>query len=89
MYFGTFAGYKVLIMTKTGPALYDLQKKTRFGRFGMKTISQIAIQGVIQIFLAKNQDFFLIFVNLKLNVFSILDPNISVYSLQGVAISRC
>lgn len=47
LHFGNFAGYKVLVMTKTGPALHYLQSKTRFGKFGIKTISKIAIQGVI------------------------------------------
>lgn len=50
LYFNNFAGYKVLVMTKTGPSLYNLQKKTRFGKFGIKTISKIAIQGVMYMF---------------------------------------
>lgn len=46
MYFGDFAGYKVLVMTKTGQTLHFLRGKTRFGKFGIKTLSKIAIQGV-------------------------------------------
>lgn len=47
LYFDDFAEYKVLVMTKTGPTLFDLSRNTRFGKFEMKTISKIAIQGVM------------------------------------------
>ncbi|XP_031622920.1 uncharacterized protein LOC116340515 [Contarinia nasturtii] len=45
-YFGNFHQYKVLIMSKAGSTLYDLQKTTKKRKFNLKTIYKIAIQAI-------------------------------------------
>lgn len=46
MHFGDFAGYKVLVMTKTGPSLYDIVEETDEQAFEFDVICEIAIQSV-------------------------------------------
>lgn len=46
IYYGDFAGYKVLVMTKTGLALHNLRVQTPTAKFSIKTICKIAIQAV-------------------------------------------
>lgn len=47
VHYGDFAGYKVLVMTKTGLTLHNLRYHTRSSKFCMKTICKIAMQAVI------------------------------------------
>ncbi|XP_055304344.1 uncharacterized protein LOC129569513 isoform X2 [Sitodiplosis mosellana] len=46
IHFGDFGGFKVLVMTKTGPNLYDLAYETDDEKFTFSTICKIAIQSI-------------------------------------------
>lgn len=50
IHFGDFAGYKVLVMTKTGPTLLDIVNATDEQKFEFDVISDIAIQSVCHCF---------------------------------------
>lgn len=46
MHYGDFAGYKILIMTKTGLSLHRLRKQVRGYKFGLRAVCKIAMQAV-------------------------------------------
>lgn len=46
IHFGNFIGYKVLITTKTGPTISDMQNRLKNRKLKLKSICKIAIQAV-------------------------------------------
>lgn len=46
VHFGDFEGYKILVMTKTGPSLYDLQVQAKDKKLDLEIICKIAIQSI-------------------------------------------